>query len=115
MPFFNELDLDDQEVLTMHVALVNTVLVQSFYSYLSNSHTLVLPDGRTPILHKHRKDIFGASYPTVIPMEFDVFCKNIDPLYRVNPDPEEYFLLKAIIFCHAGKSKNLKYYLFANF
>jgi hypothetical protein len=50
MPFFNELSLDDQEVLAIYVGLVNTVLVQSFYSYMNNSRTLMLPDGRIPLL-----------------------------------------------------------------
>jgi hypothetical protein len=35
--------------------------------------------------------------------ELDSFCRNIDPLYRIAPDVEEYLLLKSIIFCHSGK------------
>lgn len=52
-----------KEALTMHVGLVNAVLVQCWYSYLNNAHTLTLPDGRTPILHRNRKRLFLGMDP----------------------------------------------------
>jgi hypothetical protein len=103
MPFFHELDLKDQEALSMHVILVNTTLVQSFYSYKQNSRILVHPDGRGP-LHMRKYAPISKIYPEIIPIELDNFERSIDPIYRIAPNDEEYFLLKAIIFCHAGKS-----------
>ncbi|KAI6189461.1 Transcription factor HNF-4-like protein [Aphelenchoides bicaudatus] len=102
LPFFPDLDIDDQEILIMHVGMVNAVLIQSFYSYLYKAKTLTLPDGRTPILNHRRKSaMLGKDYPGVQQMQMDVFCRNIEPFYRLNIDLEEYSLLKAIIFCHA--------------
>jgi hypothetical protein len=48
----------------MHIGLINTVLVQSYYSYLNNQKTLTLPDGRTPLLNVHRKTaLISEHYP----------------------------------------------------
>ncbi|KAI6190874.1 Transcription factor HNF-4-like protein [Aphelenchoides bicaudatus] len=100
MPFYHELDINDQEALCMHIILVNTVLVQSWYSYKQNSRVLVHPDGHGP-LHMRKYAPISKIYPDIVPIELDNFSRNIDPIYRILPSDEEYCLLKAIIFCHS--------------
>lgn len=86
----------------MHIALVNTSLVQSWYSYKQKSQILVHPDGFGP-LHVRKYAPISKLYPDIIPIELENFARSIEPIYRIVPDEEEYFLLKAIIFCHSGK------------
>ncbi|KAI6238344.1 Transcription factor HNF-4-like protein [Aphelenchoides fujianensis] len=104
LPFFANLDLKDQEALVTHVVFVNTVLVQSWYSFMNNSLTIVHPDGTTPLMLRRKK--FAKSFdlrehPQINAMEIESFVRCLEPLARVRPDAEDYTLLKAIIFCHS--------------
>ncbi|KAI6227471.1 hypothetical protein M3Y99_01250400 [Aphelenchoides fujianensis] len=60
LDFFADLDLKDQEALVTHVVFVNTVLVQSWYSFMNNSLTIVHPDGTTPLMLRRKK--FAKSF-----------------------------------------------------
>ncbi|KAI6195803.1 hypothetical protein M3Y94_01031100 [Aphelenchoides besseyi] len=102
MPFFYQLDAFDQEALVMHVVLVNTALSEAFYSYTQNSQSIIYPTHDTPLAGRaamvpnvHRK------FPDLLPIEYDVFVRHIETLSRVLPEPEDYCLLKAMIYSHA--------------
>lgn len=60
LPFFNELDSLDREFLAIYTCFINLAVVQSFYSYLHNSKTLLLPTGVMPMLSPVGKNDFYA-------------------------------------------------------
>jgi hypothetical protein len=35
-------------IILRHVSLVNTFLMECFYSFINNENTIVMPDGTTP-------------------------------------------------------------------
>ncbi|KAI6237868.1 hypothetical protein M3Y95_00309900 [Aphelenchoides besseyi] len=100
MPFFYDLTIEDQEALVMHITLVNCTLMESFDSHQRHSSTLILPDGTMPFAYR-KHCVLAHKYPEPLPLELDSFCRNIEVISRVNPEKEEYLLLKAVIFCHA--------------
>ncbi|KAI6185678.1 Ligand-binding domain of nuclear hormone receptor [Aphelenchoides besseyi] len=100
MPFFYDLTIEDQEALVVHVVLVNCILMESFESHQRHSTTLLLPDNSMPFTYR-KGSILAQKYPEPHPLELESFCRNIEVIARVNPEKEEYFLLKAIIFCHS--------------
>ncbi|KAI6208925.1 hypothetical protein M3Y96_00166600 [Aphelenchoides besseyi] len=100
MPIFYDLTIEDKEALVMHVALVNCTLMRSFYSHQRHSTTMILPDGVVPLIHRNRS-IIVETYPEPHHLELDSFCRTIEVISRVDPEREEYLLLKAIIFCHS--------------
>ncbi|KAI6204388.1 hypothetical protein M3Y94_00668600 [Aphelenchoides besseyi] len=106
MPFYNDLDLVDRVTLVAHTTLVSTLLVESWYSYTNNSETIVMPDGTKPIMLRQRKfsewNNLYETYPSLKTMETESFVRIIEPLARIQPDTEDYVLLKSIIFCHSS-------------
>ncbi|KAI6237777.1 hypothetical protein M3Y95_00300600 [Aphelenchoides besseyi] len=100
MPFFYDLTIEDQEALVMHITLVNCTLMESFDSHQRHLTTLILPDNAMPFTYRTRS-VLAQKYSEPHPLELDSFCRNIEVISRVNPEKEEYLLLKAVIFCHA--------------
>ncbi|KAI6204442.1 hypothetical protein M3Y94_00674600 [Aphelenchoides besseyi] len=100
MPFFYDLTIGDQEALVMHVALVNCTLMRSFYSHQCHSTTMVFPDGVKPLMYR-KSTVIAEKYPEPHRLELDSFCRTIEVISRVDPEREEYILLKAMIFCHS--------------
>uniref|UniRef100_A0A914DZP5 Nuclear receptor n=1 Tax=Acrobeloides nanus TaxID=290746 RepID=A0A914DZP5_9BILA len=59
LPFFHMLDISDQTILLKHISLVNTTLMEGFYSFKNKYDTIVWPDGTTPFKFQQiKKEIF---------------------------------------------------------
>ncbi|TKR58842.1 hypothetical protein L596_030233 [Steinernema carpocapsae] len=91
IPAFLQLSLPDQKTLLQRGTLTNVLLIQAYFTVMSKSKTLVYPDGVTPI--KFNKE------PTNL--EIEIFCRMLEPFYRLNLSREEYVLMKAIILFQA--------------
>uniref|UniRef100_A0A914P8F1 NR LBD domain-containing protein n=1 Tax=Panagrolaimus davidi TaxID=227884 RepID=A0A914P8F1_9BILA len=90
LPFFDKLETSDQLALLKHVTLMNAILTQCYYSYTNHSDVIMLPDGLTPIRFSLNSGNLG----------YDVYCRPIEPLKRINITKEEYVLLKTLVFCY---------------
>uniref|UniRef100_A0A915A7I4 NR LBD domain-containing protein n=1 Tax=Parascaris univalens TaxID=6257 RepID=A0A915A7I4_PARUN len=90
LTFFQRLSFNDKLLLLKNAALVNCSLVQSYYSYVNKSNTVVFPDGIFPIL-------FTKS---PLPVEVMMRCRGVESLIRSKIDKCEYVLLKAMVFTH---------------
>ncbi|KAH7717878.1 Protein NHR-36 [Aphelenchoides avenae] len=97
LPVFQKLEVDDQEALLRHVALVNSIITQAFYSRHYNETTLTYPNGFQPIGLRKKFSRFVRPVPEQL--EYDVFCRTLEPLMRVGLTSEEYVLLKALVYC----------------
>ncbi|KAK0405267.1 hypothetical protein QR680_017888 [Steinernema hermaphroditum] len=91
IPAFQRLSLSDQKALMKRVAIVNVLLIQAYFSVASNASTIMFPDGVTPI--KFRNDPSN--------LEVEIYCRMLEPFYRLNLTKEEYVLIKAIILFQA--------------
>ncbi|KAH7691438.1 zinc finger protein, partial [Aphelenchoides avenae] len=87
LPFFHRLSLNDQEALLRHVAVPSMMLIEAFYSFVQHSSTLMMPDGLLPI-----------KAPGVPPtnLDYDNFCRVMDPFERLQPSEAEFALIRAI-------------------
>uniref|UniRef100_A0AC34F5B2 Uncharacterized protein n=2 Tax=Panagrolaimus sp. ES5 TaxID=591445 RepID=A0AC34F5B2_9BILA len=94
LPAFNFLTLDDQEALMRHVVVVNMVLTQSFYSYLQHLDVIIYPNGVVPV---KMDEIFGRAPMQV---KIETHTRSVQTLSRTSITPEQFVLLKAIIYCH---------------
>uniref|UniRef100_A0A1I8AND2 Nuclear receptor domain-containing protein n=1 Tax=Steinernema glaseri TaxID=37863 RepID=A0A1I8AND2_9BILA len=91
IPAFQQLSIQDQKTLMKQVAIVNVLLIEAYFSVSSKAHTLMFPDGVTPI--KFRNDPSN--------LEVEVYCRMLEPFYRLHLSKEEYVLMKAIILFQA--------------
>jgi len=91
IPVFEILQFSDKEAAIRHALLISTVFTQAYYSIVKHSDALVMPDGHMPIRlpHKHATNL-----------HYEVFCRVIEPIKRVNITQEEYVLLKTIMLCN---------------
>jgi len=91
IPVFERLQFSDREAAIRHALLMSTVFTQSYYSIVKHCDALVMPDGHMPInLPRER----------ATNLHYEVFCRVIEPLKRVNITQEEYVLLKTIMLCN---------------
>uniref|UniRef100_A0A914RBA9 NR LBD domain-containing protein n=1 Tax=Parascaris equorum TaxID=6256 RepID=A0A914RBA9_PAREQ len=77
LTFFQRLSFNDKLLLLKNAALVNCSLVQSYYSYVNKSNTVV-----------------------PLPVEVMMRCRGVESLIRSKIDKCEYVLLKAMVFTH---------------
>ncbi|KAH7698459.1 Nuclear hormone receptor, partial [Aphelenchoides avenae] len=88
LPFFQRLSLNDQEALLRHVAVPSMMLLEAFYSFVQHSSTLMMPDGLLPIKAPGRP-------PTNL--DYDNFCRVMDPFERLQPSETEFALIRGIV------------------
>uniref|UniRef100_A0AC34QTB6 Uncharacterized protein n=1 Tax=Panagrolaimus sp. JU765 TaxID=591449 RepID=A0AC34QTB6_9BILA len=93
LPAFNCLSINDKEVLMKHVVVVNMLLTQSFYSYQMHSDVIILPHGIIPTKLDQQ---LGRNNP----IKWETHCRTVECVKRVALNPEQFVLLKAIIYCH---------------
>ncbi|KAI1705199.1 zinc finger, c4 type (two domains) domain-containing protein [Ditylenchus destructor] len=103
-PFFHQLEYFDQEVLLKHVALANAVLVQAFYSYQLNADTFTMPNGFSPIQSTFWKRcvLDDVNRERVSTLKQLIYCRVMEPFFRVGLTMEEFVLLKAIIYSNSA-------------
>ncbi|KAH7717875.1 Protein NHR-36 [Aphelenchoides avenae] len=99
MPVFQKLDEADQRALLRHVALVNATITEAFYTLEHHADTITVPNGLQPMAMRQRRRWSTLDVSPVQPLEYDVFCRVLDPLKRIGLTTEEYVLLKALIYC----------------
>uniref|UniRef100_A0A7E4ZSI7 Nuclear receptor domain-containing protein n=1 Tax=Panagrellus redivivus TaxID=6233 RepID=A0A7E4ZSI7_PANRE len=94
MPHFQKLSIYDKEALAKHVAVVNSLFTQSFYSSAQGSEVIIHPNGFIPLLF----DRLVGRADNVLKIE--THSRSVQSLNRTKLKPEEFVLLKAIIFSH---------------
>ncbi|KAI1727984.1 ligand-binding domain of nuclear hormone receptor domain-containing protein [Ditylenchus destructor] len=97
-PSFRRLDYRDQEVLLKHVAIVNTMLLQAFYSYQIRADVVVMPDGFVPMKVKKEPD----KCEWIHNIKTIMYVRVMEPFFRIGITMEEFVLLKAIIYTHTA-------------
>lgn len=80
-----------------HVVVVNMLLTQSFYSYQMHSDVIILPHGIIPTKLDQQ---LGRNNP----IKAETHSRTVECIKRVALNPEQFVLLKAIIYCHPSSS-----------
>ncbi|KAE9553979.1 hypothetical protein FO519_002796 [Halicephalobus sp. NKZ332] len=91
IPVFERLQFSDKEAVIKNALLMSTLLTQAYYSIQGHQDTLTMPDGRMPIQFRRE----GLTN-----LHFEVFCRILEPLKRVDLTHEEYVLLKTLMLCN---------------
>ncbi|KAE9548135.1 hypothetical protein FO519_008651 [Halicephalobus sp. NKZ332] len=99
IPVFEKLQIADKTAALRNTLLMTTILTQSYYSLLEHKETIIMPDGIMPIIIPK---ITGLPGPTNL--HYEVFCRVLEPLKRIDLTQEEYVLLKVIILCSPAAS-----------
>ncbi|KAI1727235.1 zinc finger, c4 type (two domains) domain-containing protein [Ditylenchus destructor] len=97
-PAFRRLDYRDQEILLKHVAIVNTMFLQAFYSYQIRADVVVMPDGFIPM--KVNKEPDKCEW--IHNIKTIMYIRVMEPFFRIGITMEEFVLLKAIIYTHTA-------------
>uniref|UniRef100_A0A914CUP3 NR LBD domain-containing protein n=1 Tax=Acrobeloides nanus TaxID=290746 RepID=A0A914CUP3_9BILA len=101
LPVFNLLNKDDLLQLVKHVASVNSVFIEAFYSYRCNQSTIIFPDGFIP-LKFHLEDHQTLAHNKMPNLLNLAFCRCIEHLKQIQLTKTEFVLVKALIYCYPG-------------
>uniref|UniRef100_A0AC35TGG9 NR LBD domain-containing protein n=1 Tax=Rhabditophanes sp. KR3021 TaxID=114890 RepID=A0AC35TGG9_9BILA len=96
-PFYSTLLLDDQKEILRFTGASLSIADNSYYSYVNGYSTITCPDGFQPIRMRHPEQ------PTK--MDIIVSTNLVEMFQRLKPSPEEYCLLKILIFLNLNESK----------